>query len=106
MNLRLNQRQSTILSIALTNLYDQIAKSGEGEQMKSDIMEISKLLLDCTTKAEKEDNDEYVIEYYGLGSLSVHRLYFDNLSDVLCKAFKMQADKMITLISITRQKKY
>ena len=37
----LTDRQTTILGIALTNLYDEIAKSGEGPQMRDDIMELS-----------------------------------------------------------------
>ena len=37
----LTDRQTTILGIALTNLYDEIAKSGEGHQMRDDIMELS-----------------------------------------------------------------
>jgi hypothetical protein len=49
-NLSISQRQSTILSIALTNLYDTIAKSGEGGQMKLDVMELSKLIQDETSK--------------------------------------------------------
>ena len=37
----LTDRQTTILGIALTTLYDEIAKSGEGHQMRDDIMELS-----------------------------------------------------------------
>ncbi len=37
----LTDRQTSILGIALTNLYDTIAKSGEGHQMRDDIMELS-----------------------------------------------------------------
>jgi hypothetical protein len=37
----LTDRQTTILGIALTNLYDEIAKSGEGQQMRDDIMILS-----------------------------------------------------------------
>ena len=40
----LTDRQTTILGIALTNLYDTIVKSGEGEQMRDDIMEFSKYI--------------------------------------------------------------
>ena len=40
----LTDRQTTILGIALTNLYDTIVKSGEGEQMRDDIMELSKYM--------------------------------------------------------------
>ncbi len=37
----LTDRQTTILGIALTALYDEIAKSGEGQQMRDDIMTLS-----------------------------------------------------------------
>ena len=37
----LTDRQTTILGIALTNLYDTIVKSGEGHQMRADIMTLS-----------------------------------------------------------------
>lgn len=40
----LTDRQTTILGIALTNLYDTIVKTGEGEQMRDDIMELSKYM--------------------------------------------------------------
>ncbi len=40
----LTDRQVTILGIALTNLYDEIAKSGEGQQMRDDIMEFSRYI--------------------------------------------------------------
>jgi hypothetical protein len=37
----ITDRQTAILGIALTNLYDTIAKSGEGQQMRDDIMILS-----------------------------------------------------------------
>jgi hypothetical protein len=37
----LTDRQTALLGIALTNLYDTIAKSGEGHQMRDDIMVLS-----------------------------------------------------------------
>jgi len=40
----LTNRQTTILGIALTNLYDTIVKSGEGHQMRDDIMELSEYM--------------------------------------------------------------
>ena len=40
----LTDRQTAILNIALTNLYDTIVKSGEGHQMREDIMELSKYI--------------------------------------------------------------
>ena len=43
-NLNLTERQITILGIALTNLYDKIYKSGEGQQMRDDIMEFSRYI--------------------------------------------------------------
>ena len=39
--LNLTERQVTILGIALTTLYDEITKSGEGQQMRDDIMTLS-----------------------------------------------------------------
>ena len=49
--LNLTQRQVTILGLALTVLYDEIAKSGEGEQMRDDIMEFSRYI-------QKQYNEE------------------------------------------------
>ena len=40
----LTDRQTALLGIALTNLYDEIAKSGEGQQMRDDIMEFSRYI--------------------------------------------------------------
>ena len=37
----LTDRQTGILGIALTNLYDTIVKSGEGHQMREDITTLS-----------------------------------------------------------------
>jgi len=37
----LTDRQTTILGIALTTLYDLSVKSGEGYQMRDNIMELS-----------------------------------------------------------------
>jgi hypothetical protein len=48
--LTLTQRQVTILGIALTNLYDKIYKSGEGQQMKDDIMEFSRYIQKQTSE--------------------------------------------------------
>jgi hypothetical protein len=50
-NLNLTERQITILGIALTNLYDKIYKSGEGHQMRDDIMEFSRYI-------QKQHNEE------------------------------------------------
>lgn len=43
-NLNLTERQVTILDLALTLLYDEITKSGEGQQMRDDIMEFSRYI--------------------------------------------------------------
>jgi hypothetical protein len=40
--LNLTERQVTILGIALTTLYDEIAKSDEGKKMREDIIELSR----------------------------------------------------------------
>ena len=40
----LTDRQTAILNIALTNLYDTIVKSREGHQMRDDLMELSKYI--------------------------------------------------------------
>ena len=37
----LTDRQTSIINIALTNLYDEIAMGGEGKKMRDDIMELS-----------------------------------------------------------------
>ena len=42
--LYLTDRQTSILNIALTNLYDEIAMGGEGKKMRDDIMELSKYI--------------------------------------------------------------
>jgi hypothetical protein len=42
--LNLTKRQVTILGIALTTLYDEIAKSGEGVKMKDEIMELNRYI--------------------------------------------------------------
>jgi hypothetical protein len=48
--LTLTQRQVTILGLALTVLYDKIAKSGEGQQMRDDIMEFSRYIQKQTSE--------------------------------------------------------
>jgi hypothetical protein len=50
MNINLTDRQITVISIALTVLFDEVAKSGKGEQMKKDIRELSSLLQAETSK--------------------------------------------------------
>jgi hypothetical protein len=49
MNLNITDRQATILGIALTMLYDEIAKSGEGQQMMKDASELHKMIVDLKT---------------------------------------------------------
>lgn len=46
MNLNITDRQKTILTIALTVLYDEIEKTGEGRQIKQDVMELSRMIAD------------------------------------------------------------
>ena len=40
----LTDRQTSIINIALTNLYDVIAMGGEWKKMRDDIMELSKYI--------------------------------------------------------------
>ena len=40
----LTDRQTAIINIALTNLYDVIPMGGEGKKMRDDIMELSKYI--------------------------------------------------------------
>jgi len=54
-NLNLTKRQVTILGIALTVLYDEITKSGEGQQMRDDIMEFSRYI-----QKQHNENEELV----------------------------------------------
>ena len=42
--LYLTDRQTSIINVALTNLYDLIAMGGEGKKMRDDIMELSKYI--------------------------------------------------------------
>jgi hypothetical protein len=42
--MNLTTRQLNILTIALTNFYDEVAKSKGNDKMKQEIMELSKLL--------------------------------------------------------------
>ena len=50
MNINITPRQANILSIALTLLYDEIGKSGEGKQLKEDIRELAKSIQFVTSK--------------------------------------------------------
>ena len=40
----LTDRQTSIINVALTNLYDVIPMGGEGKKMRDDIMELSKYI--------------------------------------------------------------
>ena len=40
----ITDKQTSIINIALTNLYDEIAMGGEGKKMRDDIMELSKYI--------------------------------------------------------------
>jgi hypothetical protein len=51
--LNLTDRQVSIISIAITNLYDEIAKSGEGGAMRDDIMELSKYIQKQCNEAQQ-----------------------------------------------------
>ena len=50
--LNLTKRQVTILNLALTTLYDEIAKSGEGIKTRDEIMEFSRYIQ----KQTQEEN--------------------------------------------------
>ena len=54
--LNLTKRQVTILNLALTTLYDEIAKSGEGIKMRDEIMEFSRYIQKQTQKQTQEEN--------------------------------------------------
>jgi hypothetical protein len=63
-NLNLTDRQITIISIALTNLYDEIAKSGEGSAMRDDIMELSKYIQQQYQEAQKREESGWSLVRY------------------------------------------
>jgi hypothetical protein len=42
--MNLTQRQLNILTIALTNFYDEVCKTGTTPEMKQDIMELCKMV--------------------------------------------------------------
>jgi hypothetical protein len=48
--MELNFKQLNLLSIALTNFYDEVCKTGTTPGMKKDIMELSKLVNDEFSK--------------------------------------------------------
>ena len=54
--LNLTKRQIIILNLALTTLYDEIAKSGEGIKMRDEIMEFSRYIQKQTQKQTQEEN--------------------------------------------------
>jgi len=49
--MELTTRQLNIISISLTNFYDEVAKSKGSDKMKQDIMELSKLVNDEFAKS-------------------------------------------------------
>ena len=48
--MELNFNQLNLLSIALTNFYDEVCRAGTTTGMKKDIMELSKLVNDEFSK--------------------------------------------------------
>ena len=58
--LNLTDRQITIISIAITNLYDEIAKSGEGGAMRDDIMELSKYIQQLEEQLKQQSTQTAV----------------------------------------------
>ncbi len=52
--MNLTQRQLNILTVALTNFYDEVCKTGTTPEMKQDIMELSKLVNDEFAKSFAE----------------------------------------------------
>ncbi len=49
--MNLTQRQLNILTVALTNFYDEVCKTGTTPEMKQDIMELHKLVNDEFAKS-------------------------------------------------------
>ena len=49
--MELTTRQLNILTISLTNFYDEVCKTGTTAEMKQDIMELSKLVSDEFVKS-------------------------------------------------------
>ena len=49
--MELTTRQLNILTIALTNFYDEVAKDKGSDKIKQDIMELSKLVNDEYAKS-------------------------------------------------------
>jgi len=49
--MELTTGQLNILTIALTNFYDEVAKDGSSAKMKEDIMELQKLVNDEFAKS-------------------------------------------------------
>ena len=48
--MNLTKRQLNILTVALTNFYDEVYKTGTTPGMKKDLMELSKLVNDEFSK--------------------------------------------------------
>ena len=52
--MNLTKRQMNILTVALTNFYDEVCKTGTTPEMKQDIMELCKLVNDEYAKSFAE----------------------------------------------------
>jgi hypothetical protein len=48
--INITKRQSILLGIALTMMYDEIAKTNEGKSMKQEVMELAKLIQSNSNK--------------------------------------------------------
>jgi len=51
--LNLTDRQLILISMAMTNLYDTITRTGEGKSVQSEIMELSKYISKETAEQRK-----------------------------------------------------
>jgi len=52
--MNLTKRQLNILTVSLTNFYDEVCKKGTTPEMKQDIMELAKLVNDEYSKSFAE----------------------------------------------------
>ena len=50
--MNLTRRQTALLTVALTNFYDEIAKTSTSE-MKAEVMELAKLVQDYSIEAQQ-----------------------------------------------------
>ena len=49
--MELTRRQTALLTVALTNFYDEVAKTSTAE-MKAEVMELAKLVQDYTAEVK------------------------------------------------------